>query len=50
MKFPKMRMVDEGVPTHLSNLVVESKLLVWINDAQLENPECILESTEELRQ
>jgi hypothetical protein len=32
--------VDEGAPTCLSNLVVESGLLVWIKATQLEGLEC----------
>jgi hypothetical protein len=40
--------VDEGELARLSNLVVESRLLVWIKAAWLEDLECILESVEEL--
>jgi hypothetical protein len=42
--------VDEGALAHLSNLVVELGLLVWIKAAWLEDLECILESVEELCQ
>ena len=35
-----IQVVDKGVPARLSNLVVESELLVWINAARLEDPEC----------
>jgi hypothetical protein len=41
LEFARMRIevVDEGAPTRLSNLVVESKLLTWIKATQLENLE-----------
>ena len=34
-----IEVVDEGAPTRLSNLVIESRLLAWIKAAQLENLE-----------
>jgi hypothetical protein len=30
--------IDEGVSTRLSNLVVRSRLLAWIKAARLEDP------------
>jgi hypothetical protein len=35
-----VKVVDEGEPARLSNLVVKSGLLAWIKVAQLESPEC----------
>jgi hypothetical protein len=43
MEFARIRVevVNEGAPARLSNFVVELRLLVWINAAQLENPKCM---------
>jgi hypothetical protein len=35
-----VEVVDEGAPTHLSNLVVGSGLLAWIKATRLEDSEC----------
>ena len=50
MEFARIRVevVDEGALARLFNLVVKSELLAWINTAQLENPERILELAKEL--
>ena len=44
----RVEVVDEGALARLSKLVGRLELLAWINAAQLKNPECILESAEEL--
>jgi hypothetical protein len=44
-----IKVVDEGAPARLSNLVAESRLFAWNKAAQLENLECILELAKELR-
>jgi hypothetical protein len=50
MKFARMgvEVVDEGAPACLSNLVVGSRLLAWINATQLENHEYSSELADEL--
>jgi hypothetical protein len=35
-----LEVADEGMPTHLSNLVVQSNLIARIQATQLEDPEC----------
>jgi hypothetical protein len=35
-----LEVVDEGIPVHLANLMVQSELLARIKAAQLEDPEC----------
>jgi hypothetical protein len=37
----RVEVIEEGALARLSNLVVESGLLVWINAAQLDNPKCM---------
>ena len=52
MEFARMgvEVVNDGAPAGLYKLVVELVLLAWINAAQLENRECILELAKELCQ
>jgi hypothetical protein len=35
-----LKVIGEGIPVHLANLMVQSKLLARIKAAQLEDPEC----------